>query len=144
VIALDASVLIAWSGTGDASHQRAVDLIDEHEWDEFATNAVALSELLVRPHRRGRTEGVTALLAALGVSVLPITSNDAPGVAALRAELGLRAPDATVLHTAVSSADALATFDKRLASAAKRVDVSVITDAPDELPDWASPWCSTE
>ncbi|MBF4581975.1 PIN domain-containing protein [Curtobacterium sp. VKM Ac-2865] len=144
MITLDASVLIAWSDTGDASHQRAVDLIDEHEWDEFATNAVALSELLVRPHRRGRTEGVTALLAALGVRVLPITSDDAAGVAALRAELGLRAPDATVLHTAVSSADALATFDKRLASAAKRLDVTVITDAPEESPDWSPPWCSAE
>ncbi|OII35196.1 hypothetical protein BIU98_04545 [Curtobacterium sp. MMLR14_010] len=144
MIALDASVLIAWSDAEDASHQRAVDLIDEHEWDEFATNAVALSELLVRPHRRGRTEGVTALLAALGVSVLPITSDDAPGVAALRAELGLRAPDATVLHTAVSSADALATFDKRLASAAKRLDVTVITDAPDDLPDWPLAFHSAE
>ena len=144
MIALHASVLIAWSDTGDASHQRAVDLIDEHEWDEFATNAVALSELLVRPHRRGRTEGVTALLAALGVSVLPIASDDAAGVAALRAELGLRAPDATVLHTAVSSADALATFDKRLTSAAKRLDLTVITDAPAELPDWVPPWCSAE
>jgi predicted nucleic acid-binding protein len=144
VIALDASVLIAWSDAGDASHQRAFDLIEEHEWDEFATNAVALSELLVRPHRRGRTQGVTALLAALGVRVLPITSDDALGVAALRADLGLRAPDATVLHTAMSSAAALATFDRRLAVAAKRIDVTVITDAPDELPDWAPPCCSAE
>ena len=47
MIALDASVLIAWSDAGDASHQRAFDLIEEHEWDEFATNAVVVSR--VRP-----------------------------------------------------------------------------------------------
>jgi predicted nucleic acid-binding protein len=45
VITLDTNVLIAWSDAGDASHQRASDLIEAHEWDEFATNAVVLSRV---------------------------------------------------------------------------------------------------
>ena len=79
MIALDANVLIARCNEADASHLRAVDVIDHHEWDEFLTSAVTLSELLVRPHRHGRTEGVTALLAALGVSVLPSPRMTQPG-----------------------------------------------------------------
>jgi predicted nucleic acid-binding protein len=144
VITLDANVLIALADEKDASHQRAFDLIDEHEWEEFATTAIALSEVLVRPHRRGRTATVSAMLNTLGVRVSSIGVDDAPGVAAIRADSGMRAPDASVLHTAMVTGEALATFDERLARVARTVGLPVVTEASAELPDWAPPSRSAE
>jgi len=49
LIVLDANVLIARWDQDDASHERAVEVIDHFEWDEFLTSSVTLAEVLDVP-----------------------------------------------------------------------------------------------
>jgi predicted nucleic acid-binding protein len=118
MIVFDASVLIALGRPSDAHHSRALDLVDEHEWDEFAVSAVTLSEVLVRPVRDGYADRVQRAVADLGVAVLPFGQSAAPWLAHVRANTTLRLPDAVVLHTAEDQRALIATFDTKLTQAA--------------------------
>lgn len=144
MIALDANVLIARCNEADASHLRAVDVIDHHEWDEFLTSAVTLSEVLVRPTKDDWATVCQEYLRSIAVFVVPVEEDDAIGIADLAAEQNLKSADAVILHMAITTSEALVTFDKRLANVARAVGFPVITDAPEGSPDWAPPWWSGE
>lgn len=107
MIVLDANVLIAHADPLDASHARAVEVLDHHEWEEFLLSAVTLAEVLTRPTKQGWADDLAAHLQQMGVFVIPVEDDDAAGIAALCAHHRLKTPDAVVLHTARMTSDAL-------------------------------------
>jgi len=61
-----------------------------------------------------------AVLHELAVTPIELDASAVAGLARLRAETGLRMPACCVLHAAaMTSAETIATFDERLASAAR-------------------------
>ena len=116
---LDASVLIGLLDTADPHHGRAVDEVAAADTAERAlvTPASAYSESLVAFARGGRVADARAAIAAMGISVVPLTATIAERAAALRAEHGrLRPPDAMVLATAQELDGELLAYDDRLSS----------------------------
>lgn len=135
MIVLDANVLIAFADPLDASHERAVEVLDHHEWDEFLVNAVTLAEVLIRPTQQAWADVLDTHLRQIGILVVPVEDDDPLGIASLSARHRIRTPDAVVLHTAITTSDALVTFDARLARAARAAGFPVIELAPG-VPDW--------
>ena len=118
MIVLDASVLIAFLDPADAHHGAAVELISVNR-GPFTVHALTLAEALVGPARVGREQEVFADLASIGVGVADLGADEPVLLARTRASHALRMPDACVLTTAVHLAAPLATFDARLARAAR-------------------------
>jgi len=117
---LDASVLIAHFSEGDAHHARAADLLEKLVADDLAASVITLGEALVTPTRRGRLQTARSGLAALAVAGIPVNEDAPSRLAALRADTGMRLPDCCVLLAAQDArAGAIATFDDRLARAAR-------------------------
>ena len=84
------------------------------------TSVITLAEVLVYPLRMGYTELVwryrDVLLHSSGVATLPVSPHVAEEAAQLRADYGLRTPDAIQIATAISvGARTFLTNDKRLA-----------------------------
>lgn len=119
MIVLDASIVIALLDADDTHHARASALLDDHLTEPLAISALTLAEVLVRPAITGVADTIDAQVRALGVTVLPVDSEDALALARTRAETRLRMPDAVVVHTAESTGAALATADAGLARAAR-------------------------
>lgn len=114
---LDASVLIAYFGPGDAHTEQAVTLLAQAE--SLAASTITLAEVLVGAARAGRAGEMLDALADLSVEEVPLGKGSAEALALLRAQTGLRIPDCCVLLAAdAASARAVATFDERLAKAA--------------------------
>ena len=138
MIVLDANVVIALLDEDDGSHERARDLIDDHEWDEFCTSAVTLGEMLVRPAERGHAERERGTVERLGVAVLPVTSSTALAAARVRASRRVQMPDAIILVTARATGGQLATFDRKLRRVARSEGV-VVAERHDDGGPWSSP-----
>lgn len=118
MIVADASWVVALRDPSDDRHLAAAavnrGIADEDVW----LHPVTFAECLVAPARLGvLPDAVLRLRAALEI---PEVDRDAPvRWAALRAQTGLRLPDAVVLDTALSHrARAVVTFDAKLAAAA--------------------------
>ena len=119
MIVLDASVLIGHLDDTDAHHDAARQLLLRHAADDLAASLVTLAEVLVGPARAGHVDRATAVLRALGVRSVPLDTDDQVRLALLRAETGLKLPDCCVLLAAEQQSGAVATFDHRLAGAAR-------------------------
>ena len=126
MIVADASWVVALRDPSDRHHPLATainrGIADEDIW----LHPVTLAECLVAPTRLGvLPDAVLRLRAAFEV---PEVERDAPvRWAALRAETGLRLPDAVVLDTALSHrARAVVTFDTKLAAAAVERSLEVV------------------
>ncbi|HWR48243.1 MAG TPA: type II toxin-antitoxin system VapC family toxin [Pseudonocardiaceae bacterium] len=121
MIVLDASVLIAHFDATDSRHDRAAELLllaaDQDR--PLGASPITLAEVLVGPARAGRIDRAAVALDQLRVR--PVTlPQDAPSrLATLRAATTLTMPDCCVLLAADQVADAIATFDDRLAEAAR-------------------------
>ncbi|NPV08078.1 MAG: PIN domain-containing protein [Anaerolineae bacterium] len=92
--------------------------LDRHELDAV-TSVVSLIEVLVQPLRHGdqrlASEYRDILLHADGLTTLPVTSSTAEMAARLRAEWGIRTPDAIQMATALQGgATHFLTNDHRL------------------------------
>ncbi len=124
---LDASVLVALLESGDAHHTRSRELLDDSATEQWAINVLTMAEVLVGPSRTGRLEQALALMDPLELDIRPIQADQAPRLASLRAQTGLKMPDACVLLTALSEKASLITFDERLAIMAGRNGVKVIS-----------------
>jgi predicted nucleic acid-binding protein len=114
---LDASVLIGLLDTADAHHAVAVEQVEAA--DERGTNlltpASAYSEALVSFARADRLSEAREAIAAMGISVTPLTAAIAERAAELRAAHDrLRLPDAIVLSTTRELGGELLTYDDRL------------------------------
>ncbi len=119
---LDASVLIGLLDTADAHHGSAVDDVEaaDHADLPLLTPASAYSETLVSFARAGRVTDARVAIAAMGISVEPLTAAIAETAAVLRAEHEtLRLPDAIVLATAQHLHATLLTYDDQLSRIAK-------------------------
>ncbi len=95
-------------------------------------SVVTETELLVRPLRDGTwedVERVRALLDAQGISVVALDREIAQAAAGIRAESGLRLPDAAIVATAlVTGCDAIVGNDARCAKRVKEIPYVLLDD----------------
>lgn len=119
MIVLDASVLIAHFDTRDAHHLRANALLLAAADEELVASPMTVAEVLVGPVRAGQADRASAVLAQLGVATVGLDENAPLMLATLRAQTGLKLPDCCVLLAARTTGAAVATFDDRLATAAR-------------------------
>ena len=113
MIAVDASVLIAYLDSRDAHHHAAVALLAAAT-PPLLVHPVTAAEVLVAPTRCGLAEPVWADLTAIGVEV-DTTTIDPMLLARLRVSSGCKMPDCCVLAVAITHGALIATFDERLA-----------------------------
>jgi len=125
VIVLDASILIAHLTPGDPHADAALDVLDTEE--ELAMHALTVAECLVHPARLGRENEVVRIIERIGIGTLPFRDDASLRLARLRAQTGLRMPDACVLGAALETGADLATFDDRLARIARDRGITVVT-----------------
>lgn len=126
MIVLDASVLIAHFDTRDAHHDRAFELLSGMSDEPLAASAVTLAEVLVAPARARAVERANAALRRLGVDALPVGADAPAQLATIRAATGLKLPDCCVLYAAEEVGATIATFDNRLAVAARARGIEVL------------------
>ena len=127
MIVIDASVLIAHLDQNDAQHDRALDALLATAEQTLGCSPITLAEVLVGPARAGRLGDARAAVTDLGVGEIPLGDDAAARLASLRAETTLKMPDCCVLLAAEDAqAEAVLTFDVRLARAAERRRLRVI------------------
>ena len=124
---LDASVLIAHLDSGDIQHQRAVNLLLESAGEPFAASPITLAEVLTGPAKAGVLERAKDALLAIGVSNTGMDEEAPSRLAVIRANTGLKMPDCYVVLAAEQERTDLATFDVRLADAARERGIRVRT-----------------
>ncbi|MFT4158322.1 MAG: PIN domain-containing protein [Microbacterium sp.] len=124
MIVVDANVIISLWGRPDAHTSQAVDVVDTEE--ELMIHPVTLAEYLVGPARLGAVVEALEDCTRLGVERYVPPVDEPVRVVELRATTGLKLPDAYVLATAVELGATLATFDRRLADAARERGVAVV------------------
>lgn len=126
MIVLDASVMIAILDGSDSHFQAAKQIFLGRTTERLVAHRMTVGEALVQPARVERAPAAAAALAMLGVGYLD-EPDDPIELAKLRASSGLKLPDCIVLHAALREKAKLATFDARLAGAAARFGVDVVT-----------------
>ena len=125
MIVLDACVLIAHLDASDAHHDRAFELLQGLAEEPFAASAPTLAEVLTGLARSGGLERAGAALRALAVETVPIGDGDPAELVGPRSATGLELPDCCVLLAAEQIRGGLATFEDRLAAAARERGVPV-------------------
>jgi predicted nucleic acid-binding protein len=122
VIVVDASVLIAQLDERDAQHARAVEALLGVAEQPLGCSPITLAEVFVGPARHGRLDAARNAVAELALHDIPLAPDAPARLAILRAGTGLKLPDCCVLLAAQDAgADAVLTFDDRLAGAAERL-----------------------
>jgi predicted nucleic acid-binding protein len=131
VIVLDACVLIAHFDESDIFHQDSDRLLGSVADEPLAASAITLAEVLVGPARAGRLDQATAALAQLEVAAIELGADAPARLATLRAGTNLKLPDCCVLLAAEQKgSSAVATFDDRLATAARDRGFRVLGQQP--------------
>lgn len=118
-VVLDAGVLIAQLDHGDALHQRAVRLLESLGRVRLVASVLTVAECLVHPAKVGGAPRIERALTSLGLERMALEVDDAAALATVRADTGLRMPDAAVVHAAEKLQAELATTDRALARAAR-------------------------
>ncbi len=126
MIALDASVVIAFLNPDDSHHPRATQLLDEYTASGFRMHQITLAEVLVDAVRTGRGAQLLSDLVSLGVVAHEPGAGEPLILAELRATTGLRMPDCCVLAVAQQDTLPLATFDDQLARAAQKLGLQTL------------------
>ena len=126
MIVLDASFLIAHLDADDPHHELAGRLLVDSASEPLGASPVTLAEVLVRPARAGSLDQATRLLEELTVAHIPLTPDAPRRLAELRAATNLKLPDCCVLLAMETSGATLATFDERLAVAARAGGLEVV------------------
>ncbi|MDR3359679.1 MAG: PIN domain-containing protein [Bifidobacteriaceae bacterium] len=129
MIALDASVLIAYLNGAHVHHARAVGIIKAGLPGELLIHSLTLAEVLVGAVAAGQETQVRQTLQAIGLRVADRPEDEAAQLARLRVTSKLKLPDCCVLATARQLGAWLATFDQKLASAARELGIKVAGDA---------------
>lgn len=119
MIVLDATVLIAHLDSSDVHHDHATALLLEMAAHPLAASPLSLAEVLVGPARSGQIDRATAALATLDVTTVWLDADAPARLALLRATIRLKLPDCCVILAAEQIRGELATFDERLATAAR-------------------------
>ena len=114
-VVLDSSVLIALTDSDDIHHQIAVrETAKKSEW---LSSTISLAETLINPARKSpsRSDQIRKGLGVVVGEFLPVTEEVAIAAAQIRAETGLKLPDAIIAATAQLTRGELWTFDAKLA-----------------------------
>jgi predicted nucleic acid-binding protein len=127
VIVLDANVLIAAFDGSDQHHNWAISFLKDTVSEELMISSLTYAEILVAPIRADRLNEFRNGIDSLGFSFADIASEDAPEIARLRAETGLKMPDVIVLHAALKHAASLATADFALMRKAAALGIAVFS-----------------
>lgn len=124
VTILDASVLIAAMNPADAHHRQALALIRrEAITGTLIAHGLTIAESAVGAASSGRLSQLREAYDSIGIRVVPTDDDEPWRLARLRATTRLPMPDCCVLHAAQSTGGHLATFDQRLATAARDHEV---------------------
>jgi hypothetical protein len=94
VIILDANVLIGFLDANDPHSTAANELLERRFVEGFGSSVLTVAAALVHPTRADKQDAAMAALLRVGVQVVPLNANDAPGVARVRSTYRLRMPDA--------------------------------------------------
>ncbi|MGI8781500.1 MAG: type II toxin-antitoxin system VapC family toxin [Solirubrobacteraceae bacterium] len=119
MIALDASVLIAYLDAADVHHERGRQALLAHDREPFCASTITITEALVGPVRRGEGPRIRSVITALGVESVPLDASDDLALAALRSSTGLKLPDCCVLLVAGARRAQVLSFDERLRRTAR-------------------------
>ena len=130
MITLDASVVIAHLQPRDPHHQAATAFLLANADEPLLIHSLNLAEILVGGVKAGRGPELYDDLRGIGIRVADRPEGEPLRLAALRVETGLKLPDCCALDTALISGSTLATFDDRLASAARTRHLEVGPDSP--------------
>jgi predicted nucleic acid-binding protein len=124
MIVLDASVLIAAMTPDDSHHVAAISLLATlDEGSVSLIHSVNLAEVLVGQVPYGLEESAALEIAASGVAAIGTDVDTPVRLARLRASTKLGLPDCCALDAALETGYAIATFDDRLARAAKSLGI---------------------
>lgn len=126
MIAFDASFLIAHLDPTDEHHASASRLLEDMATEPMIAHSVTLAEVLVGGVRVNRGAELLADLHNIGVRLAARDDGEPLRLAGLRVTTGLTLHSCCVLDVALGNRAALAIFDDRLASAARRLDVAVL------------------
>ena len=111
---------------GDAHHRDAVTLVRRAAiTGALIAHPITIAESAVGAAEHGRLQQVRDAFAGLGLATAPGDPDQPWRLAYLRASTRLPLPDCCVLDVAVESHSVLATFDIRLAAAARERGVPV-------------------
>lgn len=125
---LDASVLIAAMNPQDVHHRNAVALLRRGAVaGSLVAHPITIAESAVGAAEHGRLHQLEEAYSALGITTIEGDHGQPWRLAQLRADARLPLPDCCVLDLAMEIRGALATFDSRLAAAARTRDVLVAT-----------------
>jgi predicted nucleic acid-binding protein len=125
-LALDASALIAHFDAGDAHHERVRALLLRALGQQLVASPITIAEVLVGPARTGHLDNAVNALRILGVRTVDLDQDGPSRLAGLRAETGLKLPDCCVILAAQSAAAAVVTFDDRLATVGRDLNLDVL------------------
>lgn len=126
MIVFDASTVIALLAPHDVHHASALALVDREAGQAFVASVITHSEILVGYAHGGRLAEGRRRLRRLEMAEVPLGALAAPQLAQLRATTRLKLPDCCVLLAAQDSgAETIATFDDRLAGAARELGLAV-------------------
>ena len=125
MIALDGSVMIAYSYSKDPHHESARKILLERADEEFVAHSMTIAETLVGAVRAGRESELLSLLDVVGIHAAPSDEQEPLRLARLRVRTGLKLRDCCALSAAVVTRSTLATFDSRLAEAARSLGLAV-------------------
>jgi predicted nucleic acid-binding protein len=120
---LDASVLIGLLDSADAHHARAIDDVERADQGglRLLAPASAYGEALVAFARAGRLTEAREAIAAMGITITPLTAAIAERAAAARVKHSrLRLPDAIVLACAEELDGELLSYEQHLAHIAQQ------------------------
>ena len=124
MIVVDAGVLIAHLSVQDPHQDAAFDILDTE--DDLLVHPLTIAEALVHPARVGTEVADLARIETLGVLRREEDVDEPVRIARLHAASSLKTPDCAVLATAESFRATLATFDRRLAEAARARGLTVV------------------
>jgi len=125
VIVLDASVIIAFLDSDDAHHLLAEKIFAAVVDETLVANSLTMAEVLVGPIRGGTADVARRALEDLDIQELPFPVNTAVKLATIRVSTSLKMPDCCVLLAAEESRSGIASFDERLAQAARERNLVV-------------------
>lgn len=125
MIVLDASVLIAHLEATEAQHDRATRLLVDAAEETLAVSPLTLAEVLVGPVRSGTLEAAQSAIRELEIATIAVAIDAPTRLATMRASTSLRLPDCCVLLAAETAGAQVATFDRRLASSAAELGLTV-------------------
>lgn len=126
-VVLDAGALIGLASNKDSHHAWAMDLFHQTLDYELCMANLTYAECLVHPARANLLDQFLSNISRLNLHLWALENHSIDHVAQIRAETGLKMPDALVLVAAIECGAALATTDKKLAEAAFARDLKVYT-----------------